>query len=63
MDDPLTILLYAWLLSTVVPDVSPLPVSCPHHTPAGDPAVTKGTAVQTVQAGGCYVLGVSLLVF
>jgi hypothetical protein len=35
----------------------------PHHTPAGDPTVTQGTAVETVQAGGCYVLGVSLLVF
>ena len=32
---------------------------CPDD--AGDPPVTQGTAVQTVQAGGCYVLGVSLL--
>lgn len=28
---------------------------CPDD--AGDPPVTQGTAVQTVQAGGCYVLG------
>ena len=32
---------------------------CPDD--AGDPPVTQGTAVQTVQSGGCYVLGVSLL--
>jgi hypothetical protein len=30
---------------------------CPDD--AGDPPVTQGTAVQTVQSGGCYVLGVS----
>ena len=29
---------------------------CPDDT--GDPQVTQGMAVQTVQAGGCYVLGV-----
>ena len=29
---------------------------CPDD--AGDPPVTQGTAVQTVQSGGCYVLGV-----
>ena len=29
---------------------------CPDD--AGDPPVTQGTAVQTVAAGGCYVLGV-----
>ena len=29
---------------------------CPGDT--GDPQVTQGMAVQTVQAGGCYVLGV-----
>jgi hypothetical protein len=31
---------------------------CPDD--AGDPPVTQGTAVQTVQSGGCYVLGVRL---
>ena len=30
---------------------------CPDD--AGDPPVTKGMAVQSVQSGGCYVLGVS----
>ena len=30
---------------------------CPDD--AGDPPVTQGSAVQTVSAGGCYVLGVS----
>ena len=30
---------------------------CPDD--AGDPPVTQGMAVQTVKAGGCYVLGVS----
>jgi hypothetical protein len=30
---------------------------CPDD--AGDPPVTKGMAVSTVQSGGCYVLGVS----
>ena len=30
---------------------------CPDD--AGDPSVTQGMAVQTVQSGGCYVLGVS----
>ena len=33
---------------------------CPDD--AGDPPVTQGTVVQTVQAGGCYVLGVSYVV-
>jgi hypothetical protein len=29
---------------------------CPHD--AGDPSVTQGTAVSTLDVGGCYVLGV-----
>ena len=33
---------------------------CPDD--AGDPPVTQGMAVQTVQAGGCYVIGVSYVV-
>ena len=31
---------------------------CPDDS--GDPAVTQGMAAQTVSAGGCYILGVSL---
>ena len=34
---------------------------CPDD--AGDPPVTNGTAVQTVAAGGCYVLGVRCPLF
>ena len=34
---------------------------CPDD--AGDPPVTQGTAVQTVQSGGCYVIGVSCCYF